>query len=122
MRCDRPSMESAGPGRLTGITLPLGMRLVKIWLACAALLACAAPAAADSRVTQTLAEDAKLYFTAPIRWDGRDWLHAGETLAVIGLAHQYDDDVRTHFVAGMDAPLSGRDPHSARDALPAATI
>jgi membrane-associated phospholipid phosphatase len=96
--------------------------LVKTWIASAALLACAAPAAADSRVAQTLAEDAKLYFTAPIRWDGRDWLRAGETAALVAIAHQYDDDVRTHFVAGMNAPLSGKDPHSARDALPAATI
>jgi hypothetical protein len=40
----------------------------------------------------------------------------------MGAAHQFDDDVRSHFVAGMDAPLSGKDPHSARDALPAATI
>lgn len=96
--------------------------MVKIWLACAALLACAAPAAADSRVAHDLAEDAKLYFTAPIRWDGRDWLHAGETAALVAIAHQYDDDVRTHFTARMDAPLSGKDPHSARDALPAAAI
>jgi hypothetical protein len=96
--------------------------LVKIWFACAALLACAAPAAAESRVAHALAEDAKLYFTAPIRWDGRDWLHVGETLALVGVAHQYDDDVRTHFVARMSEPLSGKDPHSIRDALPAATI
>jgi len=96
--------------------------LVKICLACAALLACAAPAAAESRVAQTLAEDAKLYVTAPIRWDGRDWLHVGETVALVAAAHQFDDDVRTHFVSGAGAPLDGRDPHSARDALPAAAV
>jgi len=46
----------------------------------------------------------------------------GETVALVGIAHQFDDDVRTHFVAGIAAPLSGKDTHSARDALPAATI
>ena len=96
--------------------------MVKIWLSCAVLLACAAPAAAESRVAHDLAEDAKLYFTAPIRWDGRDWLHVGETVALVGIAHQFDDDVRTHFVAGMSDPLSGKDPHSARDAAPAAAV
>ena len=96
--------------------------MVKIWFACAALFACATPAAADSRIAHDFAEDAKLYFTAPVRWDGRDWLHVGETVALVGIAHQFDDDVRTHFVAGIAAPLSGKDTHSARDALPAATI
>jgi hypothetical protein len=96
--------------------------LVKKWIVHALLAACAAPAAADSSIAHDLAEDAKLYFTAPIRWNGRDWLHVGETLVVIGAAHQYDDDVRNHFVAGLSAPLSGKDPHSARDAMPAAAI
>jgi hypothetical protein len=98
------------------------MRLVLKWVACVSLIACATPAAAGSNIGHDLAEDAKLYFTAPIRWDEKDWLHVGETLVVVGIAHQYDDDVRTHFVAGLDSPLSGKDPHSARDALPAAAI
>jgi membrane-associated phospholipid phosphatase len=96
--------------------------LVKICLACATLLACAAPAAAESSVAQTLAEDAKLYVTAPLRWDGRDWLHVGETVVLVAASHQFDDDVRTHFVSGTGAPLDGKDPHSARDAVPAAAI
>jgi membrane-associated phospholipid phosphatase len=96
--------------------------LVKNWLAYIFLFVCAAPATADSQIAHDLAEDTKLYFTAPLHWDGRDWLHVGETLAVIGIAHQYDDDVRTHFVADLAAPLSRKDPHSARDALPAAAI
>src|SRR5689334_18297116 len=86
------------------------------------MIACAAPAAADPGLTHDLIEDTRLYFTAPLRWDDRDWLHVGETLVLVGVAHHFDDDVRTHFVTGLDAPLSGKDPHSARDALPAAAL
>jgi hypothetical protein len=93
-----------------------------MWLACACLSACALPASADSRIVPDLAEDAKLYFTAPLRWEARDWLNVGETLVVIGVAHQFDDDVRTHFTAGRTGPLDGKDPHGMRDALPAVTI
>jgi membrane-associated phospholipid phosphatase len=89
-------------------------------IACVFLLPGAA--SADSKITHDLAEDVKLYFTAPIRWEKSDWLHFGETLAVIGVAHQFDDDVRTHFVAGLDSPLDGKDPHSLRDAAPAVAI
>src|SRR5205085_4202434 len=96
--------------------------LVKKWLACVLMVACAVPAAADSHVAHDLATDTRLYFTAPLRWDGRDWLHAAETVALVGIAHRFDDDVRTHFVAGMSAPLNAKDPHSARDAAPAAAI
>jgi len=96
--------------------------LVKKWLAFACLSACALPAAADSRIVPAVAEDAKLYFTAPLRWDAHDWLHVGETLVVIGAAHQFDDDVRTHFVRDRANALDGRDPHSMRDAVPAAAI
>jgi membrane-associated phospholipid phosphatase len=96
--------------------------LVKIWLACVVLLVSAVPAAADSHISRDVAHDARLYFTAPVRWDERDWLHFGETLVLIGAAHQFDDDVRTHFAANLPSPLDGRDPHSGRDAVPAAAI
>lgn len=65
--------------------------------------------------------DAKLYFTAPIRWDTADWLYFGGTLAAIGAAHQYDGNVRRHF-AGPNAPLDGKDKNSVRDAIPAAAV
>src|SRR5689334_1131031 len=104
------------------MTSPTGSFAVKNWLACIVLLACVRTAAAEPGAIHDLGVDAKLYFTAPLRWEGRDWLHFGETLALIGLAHQYDDDVRTHFTAGMQSPLDGRDPHELRDAAPAALI
>lgn len=66
-------------------------------------------------------QDTKLYFTAPLRWDGEDWLLFGGTLAAIGAAHQFDGKVRDHF-AGHTPVLDGKDPHSTRDALPAAAL
>jgi len=67
-------------------------------------------------------EDAKLYFTAPIRWDVNDWLYFGGALATIGVAHAYDGDVRRHFAVGDRAILNGQDPNSLRDAIPAAAV
>jgi membrane-associated phospholipid phosphatase len=132
MASDRPPTDFFSQWRLTAKTLPPEARLVKrSWLAImhsGAVLALvfvsqsAAPAFADSNITRDLAKDAKLYFSAPLRWDKRDWLHFGETLVVIGFAHQLDDDVRAHFAAGLDSPLDGKDPHSARDAMPAAAL
>jgi membrane-associated phospholipid phosphatase len=66
-------------------------------------------------------QDTKLYFTAPLRWDGQDWLLFGGTLAAIGAAHQFDGKVRDHF-GGKSPVLDGKDPHSTRDALPAAAV
>lgn len=65
----------------------------------------------------SLIDDANLYVTAPLRWDGRDWLYAGGAVLAIGVAHHYDEQVRTHFMTNANANSSG-DPHSTRDALP----
>jgi membrane-associated phospholipid phosphatase len=64
--------------------------------------------------------DAKLYFTAPARWDVTDWAYFGGTLLAIGAAHEYDGSVRTHFTHISPADLNGKDAHSVRDAIPAA--
>jgi PAP2 superfamily protein len=69
-----------------------------------------------------LLEDTKLYFTAPARWDRSDWLYFGETILAIGLAHEYDDNVRAHFATDSSATLDGSDPNSLRDAVPAAAM
>jgi membrane-associated phospholipid phosphatase len=66
-------------------------------------------------------QDTKLYFTAPIRWDGEDWLIFGGTVGAIAAAHQFDGSVRDHF-AGKTPVLDGKDAHSTRDALPAAAL
>lgn len=68
-------------------------------------------------------EDAKLYFTAPVRWDAQDWLAFGGSLAAVAVAHEFDDDVRDHFVGGrVDQGLGKSDSHGADDALPAAVL
>ncbi len=67
-------------------------------------------------------EDAKLYFTAPLRWDSRDWLAFGGTLAAVAVVQQFDDDVRDQFVDPSEDTLDGDDPNSMDDALPAAIL
>jgi membrane-associated phospholipid phosphatase len=67
-------------------------------------------------------EDARLYFTAPIRWDEKDWLYFAGALGAIGVAHEYDGDVRKHFAIGDRALLNGQDKNSLRDALPIGAV
>jgi membrane-associated phospholipid phosphatase len=77
---------------------------------------------ADSLVATTL-EDAKLYFTAPLRWDEEDWIYFGGTLVAIGAAHQFDERVRDHFATGSKATLNGgEDRNSLRDAAPTVAL
>lgn len=93
-------------------------------LACLGLTGLVAPrsCAAQAVEPREALEDAKLYFTAPLRWDSRDWLAFGGTLAAIGVAHEFDDDVRDHFAGSDASSLDGEDPHSLDDALPAAAL
>ncbi len=69
-------------------------------------------------------EDAKAYVTAPLHWDGKDWLLFGGTLAGFGVAHHYDTDVRTHFTRNMSpqAALSTKSSSDLQDAAPAAAV
>jgi len=91
-----------------------------------AILACASvpwAARADSTVVSESLEDVKLYFTAPIRWDGEDWLAFLGSLAAVGAAHEFDGRVRDHFATGSNAALNGgQDKNSVRDALPTVAI
>src|SRR5260221_7513553 len=85
-----------------------------------AVFAAAGPCHAENFTARDVLEDTKLYFTAPIRWDTRDWLYFGGALAAIGVAHEYDGNVRRHFAVGSRAALDGKDKNSVRDAIPAA--
>lgn len=76
---------------------------------------------ADSSSIGDVLQDAKLYVTAPLRWDAGDWLYFGAALTAIGAAHEFDSRVRTHF-ADPKQPLNGQDKNSARDALPATAL
>jgi membrane-associated phospholipid phosphatase len=89
--------------------------------ALAGLLA-AGPSGAEDFNAHTVLADAKLYFTAPVRWKGQDWLYFGAALAAVGAAHELDGNVRRHFAVGDKAILNGKDKNSLRDAIPAAMV
>jgi membrane-associated phospholipid phosphatase len=61
------------------------------------------------------------YATSPLRWGEADWLWFGGSLAAIGVAHQFDGDVRKHFTANERGPPS-TNTHDLQDALPAAAM
>jgi membrane-associated phospholipid phosphatase len=77
----------------------------------------------DSFSVKTALEDTKLYFTAPLRWDGEDWMAFGGVLVAITAAHQFDEKVRDHFATGSKAVLNGgQDKNSLRDAAPTVAL
>jgi membrane-associated phospholipid phosphatase len=77
----------------------------------------------DSFSVKSALEDTKLYFTAPLRWDGEDWIAFGGTLGAIAVAHQFDEKVRDHFATGSKAVLNGgEDKNSLRDAAPTVAL
>jgi hypothetical protein len=75
---------------------------------------------------QSLAErtlgDAKAYFTAPLRWNARNWEYLGGALALIAAAHHYDTQVRTHYDAGSTLPLGPKESGELTDVLPSAAL
>jgi len=109
-----------GPGwRLKGLLVAAAIGLV-----CQPVASAAEPAQhrtlseiCSSR-TEGFTDDVKCYFTAPARWDGRDWTYFGSAVAATALAHQFDDDVRNHFVGSSGAPPNTKS-YSQEDALPA---
>ena len=72
-------------------------------------------------VERTL-KDAAAYYTAPLRWNGREWEYFGGALAAIAVAHHYDSQARTHFVSGSSSPLGPANSGSLSDALPGAAL
>jgi membrane-associated phospholipid phosphatase len=64
-------------------------------------------------------EDAELYYTSPLRWDLKDWGYFAGSLGLIAIAHHYDTQVRTHFVAQGARPLGGST-HDLQDIAPTA--
>jgi len=78
----------------------------------------AAPCSAVEKLTlDDLWTDTRLYFTAPIRWDLRDWMYFGGVVGIVAASHQLDNKVRNHF-AGPQPTLDGKDKNSVRDAVP----
>ena len=87
-----------------------------------AALAWSRTCSAGNLDARSILEDTKLYFTAPLSWDEGNWKAFGASLVVIGVAHEFDDDVRGHFVDGSHAAAPGQDPNSAAAVLPAALL
>jgi membrane-associated phospholipid phosphatase len=81
----------------------------------------AAPEPADQTVFQTVKEDAKAYFTAPLRWDAGNWLWFGGGVAAIAASHHYDTQVRTHFIK-TQGPNVGSNSDDLQDALPTVAV
>ena len=59
---------------------------------------------------------------APIHARRPQWVGFGAALGAIALAHQYDDDVRAHFVPESAPQTGDKDTHDGSDAVPAALI
>jgi len=98
------------------------------WIA-AALLGCTALLGgwptlthADDFDFEDLLSDARLYFTAPIRWDSSDWMFFGGSVAAIAAAHEYDSRVRFALAPAGPAGVMGSDKDSIQDAIPAASF
>jgi hypothetical protein len=89
-------------------------------LVAATFFACASCNAGQLDARAAL-EDTKLYFTAPLRWDARDWSLFGATALAVAAAHEYDDNVRAHF-AKTTTTAGENDPNSNRDWRPAAAM
>lgn len=96
------------------------IHLIVLLLVAAQLLA--GSAQAQTPDSSTVWSDTKAYFTSPLHWDSRDWLMTGSAVALVGVAHSFDGTVRRHFATGERAVLNGKDPHSLKDAVPAAAI
>jgi hypothetical protein len=64
-----------------------------------------------------LLEDIKDYYTAPLRWNVRDWAYFAGAAGAVAAAHHYDTQVRTHFIKQGARPIGGSD-HDLQDAVP----
>jgi len=70
--------------------------------------------------TPSYLADIGRYFTAPLRWDRRDWAWCGGAVLAIGLAHRYDRQVRSHFFGA--GPTQNVNSEDTKDAVPTAAV
>jgi membrane-associated phospholipid phosphatase len=80
-----------------------------------------APAPEQTSSQSGVLTDIKLYFTAPLHWDARDWEWFGGALVAVGAAHHYDTQVRTHFVKNL-APGQTINSDDVKDAIPTVAV
>jgi hypothetical protein len=79
----------------------------------------AVPSVAKADSIKDYAHDVRDYVLSPLSWDNNDWTWFAGSVAAIALAHQYDDNIQSHF---GPRPLDGKDRHSTRDMLPIAAL
>jgi membrane-associated phospholipid phosphatase len=65
--------------------------------------------------------DIRAYFTAPLRWDLRDWAWFGGAVVLVGGARHFDSQVRSHFVGNL-APAQSIKSDDVQDALPTVAV
>jgi hypothetical protein len=101
-----------------------GSTSMKYLLAFLALLCGVARAASGEadEPDRSLLNDTKLYFTAPLRWETREWMNLAGTVFAIGIAHEFDSSVRHSFEPAGGQPLDGNDTNGTRDAIPAMAL
>lgn len=63
--------------------------------------------------------DIKAYYTAPLRWDVKDWAFFAGAAGLVAGAHHYDTQVRTHFINRGTQAIGGST-KDLQDAAPAA--
>jgi hypothetical protein len=68
----------------------------------------------------TLANDIRLYVTAPLRARRPQWVRFGAVVGAVAFAYEYDDDVRERFDTVVAPPDDAPDLRDAEDAVPAA--
>jgi membrane-associated phospholipid phosphatase len=73
-----------------------------------------------SATPPSVLSDIGAYFTAPLRWDAREWAWFGGAVLAVGLAHRYDSQVRTHFVG--PGPVTNINSEDTKDAIPTAAV
>jgi hypothetical protein len=78
------------------------------------------PAFAQAVTPTEAVDDARLYFTAPLRWQADDWFDAARVLGAVVAARLVDDPVRDHFADDGETDTS--DDNELRDFLPAAVL
>lgn len=61
--------------------------------------------------------DIKDYYTAPLRWNAKDWAYFGGAIAAVAAAHHYDSQVRTHFIKEGSQAIGGST-DDLQDAIP----
>jgi membrane-associated phospholipid phosphatase len=66
-----------------------------------------------------LLHDIEAYYTAPLRWDVKDWAFFAGAVGLVAGAHHYDTQVRTHFIKQGVQPIGGST-KDLQDAAPAA--